>query len=123
MPRIQKFLAFLLIALGLYQVPAFSVYSCRTDGEVHARCCCSSEDPASTEADCSCCDVLEVEIKASARPSPSCPGPEDVSVPGAMGQEFSDRSPPGLEARFSHLDASAQGLSPPPRIALCIQRI
>ena len=123
MRRIETFLAFLLIALGLYQVPAFTVYSCRKGGEIHATCCCSSKDRSLTEADCSCCDVLKVEIKASVSPSPSCPGPESVPVLRAMGQELSDRSALRSDARFSHLDPSAQDLSPPPRIALCIQRI
>ena len=124
MRKIHVLPAFLLIAAGLCQVPTFAVYSCHMDGENHATCCCSSEDCSSAEADCSCCDVLQVEIKASASLSPSCPGPEDVPVRWAMGQEqFSDRSLPRSDARFSHLDTSATNLPPPPRIALGIQQI
>ncbi len=124
MRRIHTVFAFVLVALGVCQVPAFSVYSCRMDGEIHAACCCSSQDCASTEADCACCDVLQVEIKALASPSPSCPSPEDVLSPWTVDQEhLSDRSLLCSKARFSNANTSAEDLPPPPRIALCIQRI
>ncbi len=124
MRRIHTLLAFMLIALGLCQVPTLAMYSCRMDGEIHATCCCSSQDCSSQEADCSCCDVLKVEIKASTSPPPSCPSPESVLLPWTMDQEgLSDPSLLRSEARFSHLNTSAEDLPPPPRIALCIQQI
>ncbi len=124
MRRINIFLAFLLVALGVCQVPALTAYACRMDGEIHAACCCNSQDCASTEADCSCCDVLKVKIKASATPSPSCPTPETGAVRCTVDQEQlaygrflrSDSS-------FSRAHSSAGDLPPPSRIALCIQRI
>lgn len=124
MRRINKSLTFLLIALVLYQVPTFAVYACRMDGEIHATCCCSSQDCSSAEADCSCCDVLQVEIKAFASPSSWCPSLESAPVSWAADEgQLSDRSLLRSDARFSDLDPSAEDLPPPPRIALCIQRI
>jgi hypothetical protein len=38
-------------------------------------------------------------------------------------EQLTDRNLPLSDARFSHLDTSAEDLPPPPRIALCIQRI
>ena len=124
MRRSHTFLTSVLIALGLWQVPTFAVYSCRMDGENHAACCCISQDCASTEADCSCCDVLRVEIKASTSPLSSSAGPGTIPLAWAMYQvRFSDRSLSRSEARPSDLEISAEDLPPPPRIALCIQRI
>jgi hypothetical protein len=124
MRRIHTLVAFLLVALSVSQVPAVTAYACRMDGEIHAACCCNSEDCASAEVDCSCCDVFEVKIKASATPSPSCPHPETGAVRCALGSEqLTDGWLLQSDSSFTRAHSSAGDLPPPSRIALCIQRI
>ena len=124
MRRVHTFVAVVLIALGIYQVPALTAYACRMDGEIHAACCCNSQDCASTEAGCSCCDVFQVTIRASVTPSPSCPNPETGAARCALDDEqLADGRLQRSDSSFSSAHSSAGDLPPPSRFALSIQRI